>query len=283
MKIGLVGKITNNHVDDKVKNIMAFVVHESKKYECEIFVENRMEYKFLGETVLYMDNIFSIMDLVDIVIVVGGDGTLLHYAKMASEFNKAVLGINGGKIGFNCALDSQNTEKLKYVFENKYFVDERFMLEVIFDGKIYKVLNDVSIVRDNNSGVIEFEVEKGNKRVINFRADGIVFATPTGSTAYSLSAGGPIVDTNLKCAILTPICPHSLINRSIVLDVNEEVNINVVTKLAKNVCLNIDGKIYDKNLVDSKMSLTIRRSKNVARLVKFENSNFYGNIFKKII
>lgn len=182
----------------------------------------------------------------DIVISIGGDGTLIHTAKKARDYQKPILGINVGRLGFMASLETNELNKLKQLFTDNYSVQERMMLRLthIRGGKQidYDALNDVVLSKGSLSRMIDLTVKSEGKTVSSYRADGLIFSSPTGSTAYALSAGGPIVESSIECMIITPICPHSLFARTIVCSSDKELSIDVDFESHSEIYATIDGE-----------------------------------------
>lgn len=159
----------------------------------------------------------------DVTVALGGDGTIIHTAKRAAICGRAVLGINGGRLGFMAGLEADELERLSALIRGEYTVEKRMLLDIVVQtgeggGTRYSALNEAVVSRGSLSRMIELEVSNRGERVARYRADGVIVATPTGSTAYSLSAGGPVIDPALRCLLLTPVCPHSLHSRSYLFD-----------------------------------------------------------------
>lgn len=211
----------------------------------------------------------------DFVLAVGGDGTILKYSKAALKFGKPIIGLNNGSLGFLTSLNIDQLDVLKRIFTGEYKIKKRMILEIqLSDGRVLDAFNDVVITRESSSQIVNFEIQKENEKY-SFRADGIIAATPTGSTAYSLSAGGPVLDSSLNCVVLTPVCPHSLAARPLVLSADEEIKISYDLKRLENVVISIDGK--DVMRADESGAITIKKSENTADTV-----HFFDNFFKKL-
>ncbi|MBR5134596.1 MAG: NAD(+)/NADH kinase, partial [Clostridia bacterium] len=153
----------------------------------------------------------------DLAVVLGGDGSMMHIAKHAAVFDVPVLGINGGTVGFMAGLEMDQLDRLPRLLEGRYAIEKRMMLDVELQNAEgshhFTALNEAVVSHGNLSRLVQLEVFSDDHSVITYRADGVIVATPTGSTAYSLSAGGPIVDPALSCMLLTPICPHAMHTR----------------------------------------------------------------------
>ena len=155
------------------------------------------------------------------VIAIGGDGTIINCAKIASAYSKPILGINAGRVAFMAGLESQELEYLDRLIKGDYTVDKRMMLSatIVSDGEIVEEINcvnDVFVGRSQHVNMVNLKVFCDNAMVSDYYSDGIIFSTPTGSTAYSLSAGGPVIDPLIESILLTPVCPHSLFQRPMI-------------------------------------------------------------------
>lgn len=221
----------------------------------------------------------------DMLICLGGDGTLLHAAKSAHKWNVPVLGVNLGSVGFIAELESGELSLLSRLAGGKYGIEERMMLDVsvLRDGRtLYQdiALNDAVVTKGAVARVLELEVTGDRVVMASFSGDGVVVCTPTGSTAYSMSAGGPIVEPTAQNIIVTPICAHSMRARSIVLDRARTVGVRMARGARKTAYLSVDGgkafKLLSADLVE------IRRSKAVVRLVKLTGRSFYEGINRKL-
>ncbi|MBQ6379994.1 MAG: NAD(+)/NADH kinase [Clostridia bacterium] len=174
-------------------------------------------------------NTKSIIQECDIVIVVGGDGTVTKYASEAAVHGKPVLGINGGHLGFLSGLEKSEIALLSDLLSGKYKIKQRMLLKAeVYDecGKLLCAeycVNDATIGRATDIRMVDVTVELDGKPLARHRADGVIIATPTGSTAYSMSAGGPVADPHIECIIITPICSHSLTARSVVCSSESEL------------------------------------------------------------
>ena len=222
----------------------------------------------------------------DIAIAVGGDGTTLSVAKKASFNNKPTLGINAGRLGFMSGLEKNELELLKDIVNGDYNTEKRMMIKatVIKNSEVcgeYHCLNDAVISRGDLARLIDINMFCEGRPVTGMRADGIIVATPTGSTAYSLAAGGPVVSPDNSCFVVTPICPHSLVNRSIVFSSDKELTLTVGNDKNVNVYLSIDGE--SSIPVDSDTQIIISKSEYSAKLIKVKPDNFYEILNKKII
>ena len=225
-------------------------------------------------------------DSADLAIAVGGDGTTLSVAKNAALSGIPTLGINAGRLGFMSGLEQNELDLLGEIVKGNYTIEERMMLqaEIVDDGgnKLrYHCLNDAVISRGYLARLIDISVNCEGRKVTDTRADGIIISTPTGSTAYSMAAGGPVVSPDNKCFIVTPICPHSLLNRSIVFSSDKELEITVGNDKNNNAYLSVDGATSVE--VNSNSKIIISQSEYKAKLIKLKPDNFYEILNKKII
>ncbi len=222
----------------------------------------------------------------DLSIAVGGDGTTLSVAKKSSLDGVPTLGINAGRLGFMSGLEKNELSLLAEVVKGNYIVEKRMMLkaEIIQNGVSageYHCLNDAVISRGDIARLIDINVFCEGRTVTNTRADGMIVSTPTGSTAYSMAAGGPVLSPDNFCFVVTPICPHSLVNRSIVFSSDKELMLTVSSDKNNNVYLSIDGECSIP--VDINTQIIISKSDFTADLIKVKPDNFYEILNKKII
>ncbi len=183
----------------------------------------------------------------DIIISIGGDGTILKCAGLASKNSKPLLGINCGRLGFMASLERSELELLKRLSTGQYKLDERMMLSVsvIFEDdklKTFTALNEAVISSESGRGIRDFTVLADGITVSSLRADGLIFSTPTGASAYSLSAGGPLIEPSLDCIEFTQICPHSLFARTMLFAPDKRIEIKFESDGNTNAALSVDGR-----------------------------------------
>lgn len=219
----------------------------------------------------------------DAVIAVGGDGTIIHTAKHASIANKPILGVNLGRLGFLASIEKDELHLIPRLLTGEYTENRRMMLEIIVHGENgvqrYHALND-AVVSGALSKLFDFGLAVDGSETYRFRADGLICAAPTGSTAYSLSSGGPVVDPDVECIILTPICPHSLFNRSTVFSADRELTISAVGG-AGDTYLTIDGD--EPVRIGPNDTVSIKRSSLFTRLIQLDERGFYDRVNQKIM
>ena len=226
-------------------------------------------------------------DGVDFVLVLGGDGTLLAAASTAAILNIPIVGINLGHLGFLAQIEKEEMEKsLEKLLAGDYTIEERMMLCATIrsaNGQAteFHALNDIVISRNENARLIDMDVYINGNFVDDYKADGMIIATPTGSTAYSMSAGGPIVDPSVKSFLITPICPHKLYSRTIVVPDNCEITMTINNKNPRSAVITADGRgdtVFSKG-----DTLTLKRSAFCARLIRIHESHFYSMLHEKLL
>lgn len=222
----------------------------------------------------------------DTVITIGGDGTIIHKAKYAAKFSKPILGLNLGRVGFVAELEKTEIDEIENLVEGKYEIENRAMLYVnvtnkidSFDIKEFYALNDVVISKSAYSGVVDLNVFLNGNKMNRYIADGIILSTPTGSTAYSLSAGGPIIEPKLDCILLTPICQHSMLSRSVIFNRESKIDINTRLRRKDEVFLSVDGR--DTTLINDNNTVSISLSDTKVKLIKLKKYNFYEVLDQK--
>lgn len=220
----------------------------------------------------------------DLVIALGGDGTILHAAKKASFESKKILGVNCGRLGFTAGLEFNELDLITALKTKDYLIDKRMMLKVKLQKgdkeKIYYCINDAVISKGALSRMIDITVSLDQETNIEYASDGIIISTPTGSTAYSLSAGGPITDPSINSILITPICAHSLFARPLVLNQDAEVKISAQARNFSECYLTIDGEQAVK--MDKDDRVTISRADNITvDLIKIKSDSFMKIVQKK--
>ncbi len=221
----------------------------------------------------------------DIVITIGGDGTILKIASLAARHKKKLLGINCGRLGFMASLELSELDCLRNLCTGDYKVEQRMMLDVTVSsssrGKdiVKTVLNDVVITHDFKESLNDFTVLADGVVVSNLRADGIIFSTPTGASAYALSAGGPLIEPTMDCIEFTHICPHSLSARAMIFDPNKTIEVR--TRAAGHVALRADGEKAIS--ITSDDSIYIKRSQLSLSVIDIHGDNYFKSISTKLM
>ena len=214
----------------------------------------------------------------DAMIVIGGDGTLLRAVHENPHI--PVLGINLGTLGFLTEFEANDRESIKKIVNGDYILEERMMLKAsVNGGESFTALNDIVITRGGYPGIMSLELYVDGSLADSYSADGIIACTPTGSTAYSLSAGGPIVEPDLKLIGITPICPHTMRSRSVMVSENRTVTIKVLRKTDSHMQVIADGT----NICDiaGGSSVTIKKSDKSVKFIRLKDYSFYDVLNKK--
>lgn len=221
----------------------------------------------------------------DMLICFGGDGTILHAAKDANERNVPILGVNLGSVGFMAELEQSELSLLSKLPAKKYTIESRMMLNVTVrrDGRVLfsdLALNDAVVTKGAVARVVDLEVYSDRALITSFSGDGVIISTPTGSTAYSMSAGGPIVEPTAQNVIMTPICPHALTARSFVLGRERTVVVKLGRMARKTAYLSVDG---GKALrLGGSDQVEIRESEAKTHLVRLTGRSFYEIMTQKL-
>ena len=220
----------------------------------------------------------------DITVTVGGDGTIIHNAKFAALYKKPLLGINLGRIGFVANIEPDELSELSKLLTGDYRIQSRMLLEITVDKdgaqSRYTAVNEVVLHRDTLANLIDISVELGEERMISYRADGMLFSTPTGSTAYSFSAGGPVIEPDMRCILLNPICPHALSTRPVVFGEDSVLRARVWPSSTFKCYLTVDGQYHIP--ISSDDTVTVKKSPLELSLVILKEKNFYKLLSEKL-
>ena len=221
----------------------------------------------------------------DLIIVVGGDGSVIDASHYAIDLDVPLLGVNLGKVGYLATLEPDNIDMFDKIASGEYIVNNRMLLSVelhrsenvVFESERLAV-NDVIIGHATHLGISEFKIENAGGDQVKYRADGVVLSTPAGSTAYSLSAGGPVISHTLDSITVTPVCPHSFFNRAIVYGPEERIKITNIGE--SEMKISIDGRFFtDMKAGDS---CIINKSNKRIKMMAFGEGNLFSTLSKKI-
>ena len=225
-------------------------------------------------------------DIYDAAVVLGGDGSIIEASHRLLGKNIPIIGINFGHIGFLTELEAGEITDIGKAVLGEYTLERRMMLDAeIFNAennlmKKFTVLNDVVMTNGPIARLISFDISCDGIKIETCRADGIIAATPTGSTAYSLSAGGPVLNPLIDCICLTPICPHTLSSRPVIFHSGSEINISGIKANNSSVYLNADGR--DIIELSDGWSVKIKRSQNETVLIRIKERGFLSVLHKKL-
>ena len=281
MVISVFPNLNNNGVSELAFDVIKILTDGG----ADVYVQN--EYKpIFKSTKAKFENFDKAMSLCDCAIAIGGDGTTLNIAKKAAFLNKSALGINAGRLGFMSGIERDELSLLTKLINKEYIIDERAKLKATIekDGEVlssHHCLNDIVVSRGNFARLIDVTITCDGRSVSNMRSDGVIISTPTGSTAYSMAAGGPVVSPEADCIIETPICPHSLMDRSIIFSADKELIVTANNDQNNSPIMTVDGQ-EAVNLTPG-CQIHIKKSDITTKLIKLKPENFYEVLNKKII
>lgn len=281
MVISVFPNLNNNGVSELAFDVIKILTDGG----AVVYVQN--DYKpIFKSTKAKFENFDKAMSICDCAIAIGGDGTTLNIAKKAAFLNKSALGINAGRLGFMSGIERDELSLLTKLINKEYIIDERAMLKATIekDGEVlssHHCLNDIVVSRGNFARLIDVTITCDGRSVSNMRSDGVIISTPTGSTAYSMAAGGPVVSPEADCIIETPICPHSLMDRSIIFSADKELIVTANNDQNNSPIMTVDGQ-EAVNLTPG-CQIHIKKSDITTKLIKLKPENFYEVLNKKII
>lgn len=278
-KIGFVTNIEKDPTLQETKKMVDFVLTKG----CEVYVSENFSDVHPDIIATSSSEMYK---SVDFVVVIGGDGTILRVARSAAIFDTPILGINFGTLGYLADVEKINAiDAIEKVLNGDFTIENRMMLEPYVERgcvshEINLALNEVCITNSVCSRMIKLSVEVNGEYFDTFRADGIIVSTPTGSTAYNLSAGGPILSPHTELMTITHICPHTLYARPFVIDGNDVVRIRVQSNY-NNVQMSCDGQSTVQMKNDD--VIIVKKSRYVTRIIKTTNMNFYDILRRKMV
>ena len=223
-------------------------------------------------------------DGAELVIVVGGDGSVLDASQLAIDLDIPILGVNLGNLGYLAELETSELDLLSRLASGDYKIENKMLLTVrkhTANGDLVSsryAVNDIILSHDTFVGIAELSLTDSFGESIKYRADGIILSTPAGSTAYSLSAGGPIVSQDIDAIVATPICPHSFFNRSIVFNASEKIRLCNTGKSALKIC--IDGRLFLD--LEPNEACTVLRADKELKMLTFAENNMFATLFGKM-
>ncbi len=282
MKVAVIPNLTREYA----LKITDEVVRQLKKNNAEILIADYAAEEYSSEDVEFL-KVDEAVESCDVVIAIGGDGTILHSGKIAASCGKPILGINAGKLGFMAGLEKNELDLLSCLFDGNYSIDKRMMLDVMIFDEIgmcvqrFNCINDAVFVRKVNRTIIEVSVESNGRLVNNYWGDGVIFATPTGSTAYSLSAGGPVVAPTIESIILTPICNHSLFSHPIIFRADERMRVYATKEDETELCVSCDGE--PPISIGAGCSVIVQKSAAAADFIRIKSDSFIEILNMKML
>ena len=278
IKVGIISNFTKDPTGEYTKKVVAGILERNMRPLVTPPVYQALHTgTLLGERELYQ--------LSDLILVLGGDGTILHTSRRAAEFQKPLLGINLGRLGFLAEAEMSN---LPYILDalstGSYEIDRRMMLEarLIREDRItsrYLALNDVIVSKGSIGRMIHLNLSIDGEFVNYYAADGVLVSSPTGSTAYSLSAGGPIIYPGMECLLVTPVCPHTLTSRPIVTRASSVIEIKGMDK-NRDIQLTLDGQQIV--VLQEGDRITIGKASQDTQLIRISGYSFFNLLRSKL-
>ncbi len=285
LKIAL---ITNFNIYEKANAAMR-VADRLLREDCELLIaafnreklermhKDKPEFRYLPLETVYSE--------ADVLIVLGGDGTILEAARRAAQKGTPILGLNLGRLGYMAELELGDLDLLSRLFSGEYEIEKRSMLrvELLSGGELKSfcyALNDAVISNGSVSRIVDVELSEGGNRVATYRADGLIIATPTGSTAYSMSAGGAIVDPRVPCFCVTPICPHSFLSRPLIFSDSSTLEVRNICAREKMLYLTVDGRMNFELYRNQVVRIT--KSAMQTNLIRLKSCGFYQKLWQKM-
>ncbi|MBE6729439.1 MAG: hypothetical protein E7568_04335 [Ruminococcaceae bacterium] len=274
MVVGLLPNLDKRGVSDVLEKLRDILKSNNMKAYLPSYIS------YLGYESIPEEELFK---SADVLITVGGDGTIIRYAKTAALYNKPILGINAGRLGFLANIEANQLSLISKLVTGDYKTEERMILDVkvIENGSEvsrFSAVNDAVLSSGFVSRLIDIQAYIDDEP-ISYHADGLIVSTPTGSTAYSLSAGGPIIDPAIDNLIITPICSHSLSAKPIILSGDTELKLKAFSMKRSDVYLLIDGR--RSYTVKPYTEIYVSKAKSVISLIKLTNRSFYKTLSEK--
>lgn len=288
--------------EDKKKSITVLpsVIDALVKYRVVPVMSDALRTVYNDERVTYCarhdtdEDIIAGLQNCDMIMTVGGDGMMLRFGKAAAEYSLPLIGINTGRLGFMTTIDTDELEKLSALSDGSYTISKRMLLgmkqsadaekdadDLTENGYTRCAINDIVLFKNVDSKLPEFIVRINGETVTRIRADGLIFSTPTGSTAYALSAGGPIIEPSIECIQMTPLCPHSLLNRPMIFSGNDKITVSYAAYERSRVNISADGGESYK--LPPEKEIVIFKSDVQLNIVQIGGKSFYRTVSEKLM
>ena len=280
MKIGIVPNFTRK----KALKVAVDTIECLSKLNIDFYFDRacRFDFPISVDESKFSDNLY---EFVDVIIAIGGDGSFIHTAKTAALHKKPVLCINAGNLAFLAGLEGNELQFLEKLISGQYTTDKRLLLEVTAKTEnkcefLGYCLNDVVVARGKDIKLVDLDVFCDERKINSYRADGVIISTPTGSTAYSWSAGGPVIDPNLQCIMLTPICTHSPLNRSLVFDDKSCLTVKSSNNISQEISVSTDGETTV--VLSNNTEINISKSNFYAEFIRIKSEEFFDILNSKL-
>jgi NAD+ kinase len=287
MKIAVFGQYYQNNTHSIVEKVVAFL--EQNNIEIcfyKIFYDKLIENKVILTKYSTFDSHECLKDNFDYLISIGGDGTILRAATFVRNYNLPIIGINAGRLGFLATIQEENIEKLlTRVVANDFSISKRTLVslhahpENVDLEDINFALNEITVSRKDTTSMITIETYINNEYLNSYWADGLIISTPTGSTGYSLSCGGPVIMPTSNCFVITPIAPHNLTARPLIIPDDSELTLKIKGR-EEQYLVSLDSRITS---VSNETTLTVKKSDFHISIIEFPEEGFLRTIRKKLL
>ena len=282
IKIAILGSCHQINKENQIKTLFSFLKNRNYyvivEKEFSEYLQSQFNIDIISEVIV--DNNFS----ADIALSIGGDGTFLRTARFVENKNIPILGINAGRLGFLADIPLNDINKAIEAITNRdFYIEERTLIQMEitnYDSEYIKYgLNEVAILKNYNSSMITIKVDIDNNYLNSYEADGLIISTPTGSTGYSLSVGGPIIEPSCHNMVISPVAPHSLTTRPLVISDNYTLKINTQSRV-DSYQVSIDGNSYTLN---KNNTIIVKKAPFKLSVIKIKGHTFYDTLRDKLM
>jgi NAD+ kinase len=279
--------IFSHEINQDVKNVLQSIFIHKDAQKCNFFVHNNLsQCKINANNFSFFKNYDDLDKSFDLFISIGGDGTFLRSIEFVRNLNLPIIGVNTGRLGFLASTKKENLEKsLTKIFKKKFNIEKRSILKVSSENNCIPVnsfpyaLNEISVVRKDTTSMINVKTSLDGTYVNSYWSDGLIVSTPTGSTGYSLSCGGPVISPSSNSFVLTPISPHNLNARPLVISDSTKIEISVSGREEFHL-LSIDAKIFT---IKNETKIFVEKSNFDIQVASINNYNFYKTLKDKLL
>jgi NAD+ kinase len=279
--------IFSHEINQDVKNVLKSIFIHKDAQKCNFFVHNNLsQCKINANNFSFFKNYDDLDKSFDLFISIGGDGTFLRSIEFVRNLNLPIIGVNTGRLGFLASTKKENLEKsLTKIFKKKFNIEKRSILKVSSENNCIPVnsfpyaLNEISVVRKDTTSMINVKTSLDGTYVNSYWSDGLIVSTPTGSTGYSLSCGGPVISPSSNSFVLTPISPHNLNARPLVISDSTKIEISVSGREEFHL-LSIDAKIFT---IKNETKIFVEKSNFDIQVASINNYNFYKTLKDKLL
>ncbi len=287
MKIGIFGQFYHEHAEKYIQLILSAL----QSYNAEVYIEANFleilkEHKGISSDVKTMDTFTNLDASYDLFFSIGGDGTILKSVTFVGDLGIPIVGINSGRLGFLATLQKENiTESIHKIMKRDYSISERSLLSIETEPpnsqfeSLNFALNEIAVNRKNTTSMIKVETKVNDEYLTAYWSDGLIVATPTGSTGYSLSCGGPVIDPGTNSFVITPIAPHNLNARPLVIPDDWTISLKVSGR-EESYLVSLDSRIAT---LKNETVITIKKSPFTIKLVQLLDDSFLKTLRKKLL